>query len=229
MDEDRAVDGFPATALCELGDGCGSLNGDVGVKHRQQAARQQHASPPVTLGECRRKLDPPLTFRAGVANRNLSCEQVGCLFQAQAGGDQQIGEQRVARAIAVTRSRTLGPFNGQAAQTNFPEGAVIGEIDETDVGTTGCALIGVIAARDRRTAPIVRSSPDLTMRKRCTLDQPLPFGPSIKLVERGNRPVPRRCRNPELSIAAPPGTMIGTDIIGIGLPDRLAAGRSAPA
>src|SRR3546814_7462556 len=87
-------------------------------------------------------------------------------------------------------------------------GAVIGEIDETDVGTTGCALIGVIAARDRRTAPIVRSSPDLTMRKRCTLDQPLPFGPSIKLVERGNRPVPRRCRNPELSIAAPPGTMI---------------------
>src|SRR3546814_19709975 len=67
------------------------------------------------------------------------------------------------------------------------------------------------------------------MRKRCTLDQPLPFGPSIKLVERGNRPVPRRCRNPELSIAAPPGTMIGTDIIGIGLPDRLAAGRSEKA
>ena len=154
---------------------------------------------------------------------------MGCLFQAQAGGDQQIGEQRVARAIAVTRSRTLGPFNGQAAQTNFPEGAVIGEIDETDVGTTGCALIGVIAARDRRPAPIVRSSPDLTMRKRCTLDQALPFGPSIKLVERGNRPVPRRCRNPELSIAAPPGTMIGTDIIGIGLPNRLATGRSEKA
>src|SRR3546814_8866396 len=68
-----------------------------------------------------------------------------------------IGEQRVARAIAVTRSRTLGPFHGQAAQTNFPEGAVIGEIDKTDVGTTGCALIGVIAARDRRTAQIGRA------------------------------------------------------------------------
>src|SRR3546814_1527822 len=41
--------------------------------------------------------------------------------------------------------------------------------------------------------------------------------------------VPRRCRNPELSIAAAPGTMIGTDIIGSGLLDRLAAGRSEKA
>src|SRR3546814_15964530 len=117
----------------------------------------------------------------------------------------------IRRPPRSTRTNTLFPYT-----TLFRS---------TDVGTTGCALIGVIAARDRRTAPIVRSSPDLTMRKRCTLDQPLPFGPSIKLVERGNRPVPRRCRNPELSIAAPPGTMIGTDIIGIGLPDRHAAGR----
>src|SRR3546814_13617977 len=101
-----------------------------------------------------------------------------------------IGEQRVARAIAVTRSRTLGPFNGQAAQTNFPEGAVIGEIDETDVGTTGCALIGVIAARARRPAPILRSTPDLPTRTRCPLDQPLPLAPSTKLVKPGNPPVP---------------------------------------
>src|SRR3546814_7723613 len=93
-------------------------------------------------------------------------------------------------------------------------------MDETDGGTSARTLIVVIAALDRRTAPIVRSSPDLTMRKRCTLVQPLPFVPTIKLVERGNRPVPRRCRHPELSIAAPPGTMIGTDIIGLGLPDR---------
>ena len=133
MYEDRAVNGFPATAPCELGDGCGSLHGDIGVKHRQQTARQQYATPPIPLGKCRRKFDPPLPFRAGAANRNLGSEQVRCLFQAQASGDQQIGEQRVARAIAVTCSRTLCSLYGQAAQANLAKGVVIGEIDEADI------------------------------------------------------------------------------------------------
>jgi hypothetical protein len=139
--------------LCELGDGRSALNRDVGVECRQQSARQQDGTPAITLGQRRRKLDPALALCARIPNRNLGGEQEGCFFEPQSGRDQQIREQRVARAIAVTCSRALGSLDGQAAQSDVPKGLVVGEIDEADIGPAGSALVGFVATGNGSATP----------------------------------------------------------------------------
>src|SRR3546814_10115414 len=79
------------------------FDGDIGGDLTQQPTRDQHTASPVALGERRRKRQPKLSGLAVLAvdRRELGSEQARRLFEAQAGGDEKIGEQRVAQPVAI--------------------------------------------------------------------------------------------------------------------------------
>ena len=67
-------------------------------------------------------------------------------------------------------------------------------------------------------------TPDIVMRERSGCNQPLQLGPAVKLLERGDRAVPRRGGYPEAGIGTPARTMEGGHVRALGQPDGLAAG-----
>ena len=68
-----------------------------------------------------------------VDRRELGGEQPRRLFEAQAGGDEKIGKQRVAQPVPVARAGALGAVRGKAAQADLAENTVVVHRDEPHI------------------------------------------------------------------------------------------------
>src|SRR3546814_15847239 len=65
-----------------------------------------------------------------IDGRELMGEQARRLFEAQAGRDEQVCEQRVAQPVPIARAGSFRPARGQAPQADLAEDAVILHPDE---------------------------------------------------------------------------------------------------
>src|SRR3546814_8849231 len=86
-------------------------------------------------------------------------EQARRLFEAQAGRDEQVCEQRVAQPVPIARAGSFRTVRGQAPQADLAEDAVIVHRDEPHVRPLGGTLIGVVARGDHAAAATLRRSP----------------------------------------------------------------------
>src|SRR3546814_13146805 len=93
----------------------------------QRPTRSQHTASPGGLGGRQRKRHPKLSGLAVLAidRRELGSEQARRLCEAQAGGDEKIGEQRVAQPVAIASAGALGAVRGEAAQADLAENAIV--------------------------------------------------------------------------------------------------------
>ena len=72
-------------------------------------------------------------------------QQKRCLLEPQARRDQQLGEERVARAVAVSAAGPLGTIDGQTAKSDITKHTIILKGHEADIGSLGGAFIGIVA------------------------------------------------------------------------------------
>jgi hypothetical protein len=86
----------------------------------------------------------------------------------------------------------------------------------------GRPLISIIAGGNTGTTAAMTPLPDIAVCERGASDQPLQRGPAVKLLERGDRAIPRNGGYPEVGIGAPARTMESGDIRMIGRPDSFA-------
>src|SRR3546814_3098884 len=112
-----------AAAAYELGHGCGSVDGGEGGDVAKQPAREQNAASAIALGERRRQRQPKLLSLIVVVidGRELMGEQARRLFEAQAGRDEQVCEQRVAQPVPIARAGSFRTVRGQAPQADLAE------------------------------------------------------------------------------------------------------------
>src|SRR3546814_9552019 len=123
-------------------------------------------------------------------------EQARRLFEAQAGRDEQVCEQRVAQPVPIARAGSFRTVRGQAPQADLAEDAVIVHRDEPHVRPLGGTLIGVVARGDHAAAATLRRSPYCAAAERRVGDQPLLLAPAIEAIEAGDGSVPA-CRSEE--------------------------------
>jgi hypothetical protein len=159
-----------------------------------------------------------------VDRRELGGEQARRLFEAQAGGDEKIGEQRVAQPVAVASAGALRAVRGEPAQADLAENAVVVHRDEPHIRSPGDTFIGVVARRDHAATATMRRSPYGAAAERRVGDQPLLLAPAVKAIEAGDGAVPACRRDPVIGIVAASLTMIGVDIVAGRSPHGLAAG-----
>ena len=180
----------------------------------------------ITLGQSRWKLEPGLAAagREREKGGELGGQQKRCLFEPQAGRQQELGEQRVARAIAITCARALGAVGGQAAKPDITERTIVLQRDEANIRSLRRPLIGVVAGGNAGTAAAVTPTPRVPVGERGGRDQPLKLGPAVELLERGDRAVPRGGGYPEAGIGAPARTMENGHVRALGQPDGLTTG-----
>ena len=146
------------------------------------------------------------------------------LGKAQAGRDQQLGEERVARAVPVSGAGPLAPIDVEAAKSDITKHAVILKGHEADVGSLGGAFIRIVPRSNANPPVPISPPPDLAMGERAGVDQAFQLRPSVKLLERSDAAVPGRGGDARAGILAPPCTMERIDIHARGGPHRLAAG-----
>ena len=159
-----------------------------------------------------------------VDRRELGGEQARRLFEAQAGGDEKIGEQRIAQPVTIASAGALRAVRGKAAQADLAENAVVIHRDETDIRSPGDTFIGIVARRDHAATATLRRSPHGAAAERRVGDQPLLLAPTVKAIEAGDGAVPACRRYPVIGIVAASLTMIGVDIVAGRSPHGLAAG-----
>ena len=112
-DEDGLLDRAPALAVAELGDRMSSLGNNIGRDLLQEAPRQEDAPTALALGQRARQLEPGLAAAGRMVRQigEFGREQERGLGEAQAGRDQQLGEERVAGAVAVSGAGPLGAID----------------------------------------------------------------------------------------------------------------------
>src|SRR5271166_5109331 len=202
------------------------LGNNIGRNLLQEAPRQEDAPTALALGQRARQFEPGLAAAGRIVRQigELGREQERGLGKAQAGRDQQLGEERVAGAVAVSGAGPLGAVDVEATKSDITKYAVVFKGHEADVGSLGGALIGIVP-RSNASPPVpISSPPHLAMGERAGPDQAFQLRPSVKLLERSDATVPGRGGDTRTSIFAPPCTMKRIDIHARSRPDRLAAG-----
>ena len=120
-DEDELLDRAPALAVAELGDRMSPLGNNVGRDLLQEAPRHEDAPTALALGQRARQLEPGLAAAGRIVRQigEFGREQERGLGKAQAGRDQQLGEERVAGAVAVSGAGPLGAVDVEAAKSDI--------------------------------------------------------------------------------------------------------------
>ena len=101
------------------------------------------------------------------------------LGEAQASRDQQLGEERVACAVAVSGAGPLGAVDVEAAQSYITKHAVIFKGHEADVGSLGGAFVGIVPRSNTGPPVAISPPPDLAMGERTGPDQAFQLRPSV--------------------------------------------------
>src|SRR5271157_3826310 len=190
-----------------------------------EAPRQEDAPTALALGQRARQLEPGLAAAGRIVRQIIEFgrEQERSLGKAQAGRDQQLGEERIAGAVAVSGAGSLGAIDIEAAKSDITKYAVIFKGHEADVGSLGGTFIRIVP-RSNLSPPVpISPPPHLAMGERAGSDQAFQLCPSVKLLERSDAAVPGRSRDARTGILAPPRTMERIDIHARGGPDHLAA------
>ena len=178
------------------------------------------------FGQRARQLEPGLAAAGRMVRQigEFGRKQERGLGKAQAGRDQQLGEERVAGAVAVSGAGPLGAVDVEAAKSDITKHAVIFKGHEADVGSLGGAFVGIVPRSNAGPPVAISPPPDIAMGERAGPDQAFQLRPSVKLLERSDAAVPGRGGDARTGILAPPRTMERIDIRARGGPDRLAAG-----
>src|SRR5271165_6922219 len=130
------------------------LGNNIGRNLLQEAPRQEDAPTALALGQRARQFEPGLAAAGRIVRQigELGREQERGLGKAQAGRDQQLGEERVAGAVAVSGAGPLGAVDVEATKSDITKYAVVFKGHEADVGSLGGALIGIVP-RSNATVP----------------------------------------------------------------------------
>lgn len=154
-------------ARLELCHSAGALDFEVAAQAGEQRCRDADRAPLVAFRQRGREPESDLLIAVIVrANPRLDLDgqQRRGLFEPESGGDQEIGEQGVAAAIAIARARTFAAIDSEPAQSHVAEAAVVLNGDELDVGALGRTLVGLIARDDDRAPSSGRHpAPDITI------------------------------------------------------------------
>jgi hypothetical protein len=106
-------------------------------------------------------------------------------------GDQQIGEERVATAVAIKGADALVAVDVEPEKPDIAKTAVVFDGDERDVGALGGTLVGLITRHSDCAAMAEQQPPpDVAIGERALRDKALFECPSVELVERSNGAIP---------------------------------------
>ena len=153
----------------------------------------------------------------------LDREQACRLAEPHAGGDEQLGEESVAVAVAAPEGG-IGRAVGQApAQADVAEDEVVPDREEAGRAAPALALLGQVHRLGLAPTGQERRRPRRPVGEREPLDVAVGGGPPVELVEGGYAPVPGAGRHRRLRRAEAPGPMEGGDVSLLGLPHRPAA------
>ena len=100
-----------------------------------------------------------LSPRTGAAGRASSRPPAA----PQAGREQELGEERVARAVAVSGAGPLGAVDVEAAQSYITKHPVIFKGHEADFGSLGGAFVGIVPLGNAGPPVAMSPPPDLAM------------------------------------------------------------------
>ena len=168
-------------------------------------------------------MDRPQPRCRRTLSRKLRRQQARRLAKPHAGVDEQVREQRVALVVPAPPRRIRPPVRKPAAQPDIPPQQVVLERHEPHRRRSRIRLgLGVDPDLPH---PLRREHVPVDVPERQLGDQPLIHRPGSPLIQRRDRPAPRGHRYLRRSRHMQPRPLIGAQVSGVALPDRLPAPR----
>ena len=127
----------------------------------------------LALGQGSREMKPSLMVTSTLREaRGARREKEGCLPSAAVRGQQHIGEEGVARRIAILRAGAFGAVGGKPTQSDVAEDAVV----RREMKCTSILLcrmfVGIVASDDASAPGTLAPSRDIAMCERAGGDEP---------------------------------------------------------
>ncbi len=152
---------------------------DIGAHLLEQSSGNENLAAAITLGLGVRQIQPYLTAGTVIGENEIGDEERRRFFQPKPCGHKEIGEKRIANAVAISGAGACAAVRQKRLEADIPKAPIVLERDETDVRSTRGRFIGIVPHCHLGPPPGVPRPPDGAMREGCFSNQSFLHTPAI--------------------------------------------------